>query len=297
MKKFKLDDAEIIEMLKNGTLKIDESSEDYYKFLAWKNKGKEKKYVRFYIYLKTPYGWGTGYNEEQARQFRRHIGEIAEHTGFYIQSGSGYGECEKLFNPNDIMEEIYCHPMELSGTLAIENVEKFEEACKLLLKEPYGYNFTRTFGEVKPYCCEEEVIADLVKNEEDILKERKGKSPWVAMNEKTKFVPVKEYNFIARTKDFFSGLEQAVVQFLEESNYRLGMCKDLPREDLLNDRDFAANLVDNQQMIMDYIKGKSLNEIKNSAEEVRKLLGWKEEKHPRTLNYIRRFCIECYYRQ
>ena len=74
MKKFKLDDAEIIEMLKNGTLKIDESSEDYYKFLAWKNKGKEKKYVRFYIYLKTPYGWGTGYNEEQARQFRRHIG-------------------------------------------------------------------------------------------------------------------------------------------------------------------------------------------------------------------------------
>ena len=101
MKKFKLDDAEIIEMLKNGTLKIDESSEDYYKFLAWKNKGKEKKYVRFYIYLKTPYGWGTGYNEEQARQFRRHIGEIAEHTGFYIQSGSGSGECDKPSDDNN----------------------------------------------------------------------------------------------------------------------------------------------------------------------------------------------------
>ena len=300
MKEFKLDNERIIELLKSGALKIDESSEAIHEFKAWKNAGTEpKKYYRFMVVLHTPYQWGGGYSESEATLFTRLTHQIAEKIGLYIQTKDGWGSCESMFNPNDKMEEIYCHPMDYSGTASEELIHKLEEACKEILVEPYGYSRTNNLGEVKDYCSEHEVIADLVKHEKEIFVERKHSDRWVAMNEKSKYVPVKEYNFIGRTSAFFHGLEECVVQFLNETACRLGQWKDLPdmSDGLVQDHDYTNWLIKHEDAIKELVKGKTITEVEGLTYKVGELLQFSDKQIEQKGKMIRRFCVECYYRQ
>lgn len=93
----------------------------------------EKENQKTYYYqisLDTPYKWGEGYanaTEEAILSNELALKSIPEIIGFELYKDffkKGSGECDSYYNPDNNWEEIYLHPMEITGTLTAETVKK-----------------------------------------------------------------------------------------------------------------------------------------------------------------------------
>lgn len=90
----------------------------------------EGKYFYFHIFLDTPYKWGPGYGEATGEEIYanrmnfKKIFESLSNNGdvWLILEEKNSGSAPIWYNRDDQMEEIYAHPMELSGTLKIEKI-------------------------------------------------------------------------------------------------------------------------------------------------------------------------------
>lgn len=147
-----------------------------------------EKYNYYIINLNTPYKWGAGYSdasEEEITSNEFALKEIMRLIGFELYDNpekSCWG-CNIYYSPENLWEEIYLHPMEITGTLKNETVTKI---VKFLTENEYPFtklDAVKAYDEERKYTFEE-VIERYNSIDEEIFKKMYKKNYGVlAMND------------------------------------------------------------------------------------------------------------------
>ena len=132
------------------------------------------KYYEFKIFLETPYKWGGGYDgatKEEIQSNEKAFNQCflflqGKNANWKIQKGGNF-ESDTWFN-NDPecmngIEEIYAHPMELSGVLEYSTLLELAEFVRNSNFENTKLQNVRIFDEVKKYTYKEVVVQFLTK--------------------------------------------------------------------------------------------------------------------------------------
>lgn len=93
----------------------------------------KEKYYETKITLDTPYKWGIGYEkatQEEIESNEQAIKQTLLSIGFKIEPKESDYSCDSYYNPNNRMEEIFAHPMELSGVMTQETRDMIVEHLK-----------------------------------------------------------------------------------------------------------------------------------------------------------------------
>ena len=84
---------------------------------------------KVYFRIEVGYVWGKGYTDEQHIAFEKEVQEIF--------SALGWGRWKKVLRSSSWTcffgitdENLYCHPMSISGDIDIERIPSIEEALK-----------------------------------------------------------------------------------------------------------------------------------------------------------------------
>lgn len=115
-----------------------------------------KKYVRFKIWLETPYKWGSGYGNATSREValnKEALRDITEKIGF-VKDDLNDSDLV-YYNKLDGFEELYMHPMEISGVIA---EDKYDELVRIIKEGNYEvtkYVSDKVIREAKMYTFEE----------------------------------------------------------------------------------------------------------------------------------------------
>lgn len=164
-----------------------------------------QKFYRTAIFLDSPYKWGPGYSEasrEEIESNNNALIEIMKEIGFKKYEPifeRDHGSCPSYYNEENKFEEIYLHPMEISGTMTIETRNRI---LQILNDKNYSHTkFDRiTVGEEEiPYTFEQvlEILNNNVTGEklEQLFKKTHG---YMAMNEDISMFGFnfKEYCFV-----------------------------------------------------------------------------------------------------
>ncbi len=116
-----------------------------------------KVYYEFRIWLLSPYKWGDGYGkatQEEIESNEKALKEIIKMLGWSIKEKEHSWDCNVVYNKEDDMEEIYMHPMELSGVATKETIEKIESFIK---EKDFPYtkvSETKMFDKIKKWDIE-----------------------------------------------------------------------------------------------------------------------------------------------
>lgn len=120
----------------------------------------EKECYEFRVLLETPYKWGEGYSKASAEDVEQNLKDINSlkdflKGNFKVQEKEHFGGCPSWWNSLDDVEEIYVHPMELSGVLRGENIIRLQKALRESNFPVTKFLEIRVFGTVKSYQPEE----------------------------------------------------------------------------------------------------------------------------------------------
>lgn len=91
----------------------------------------ESVYKKVRINLITAYKWGRGWTSSEAEAFKNEVFPALERAGFVIKEGTSYGGCETLTDKENFSQTyLYLHPMEFTGYLKDEDIEKVLNVVK-----------------------------------------------------------------------------------------------------------------------------------------------------------------------
>ena len=94
----------------------------------------EQKYYHYHIDLNSPYKWGEGYNGVDSLTIslnEQTLREAMNYIGFELYDAKdSYISCPSYYNKENKFEEIYLHPMEISGTMTEDTANKIVEYFK-----------------------------------------------------------------------------------------------------------------------------------------------------------------------
>lgn len=176
-------------------------------------------FYHFQILLDTPYKWGDGYGSassndisENNKAFEEIFNFLNQEKTWKIVEAQHSFECPSWYNTENEIEEIYSHPMELSGTLEYDKIIALAEFIE-------NSNFKRTkledlrFHEVVESYSYKEAYDIFTNNLEKALVElKKEHSYGVPSNYKFKEFGLnfKPYGFV---KNYFNKTQDEIKKF------------------------------------------------------------------------------------
>ena len=95
-------------------------------------------YVKVYFRIESRYVWGKGMAETTNTAFDKEIKSIFKTLGFTIKEPEKFSHCSIEVQRGS--ENLYCHPMNLSGEIKQENIKTIENA----LKKAHTFQFRKT---------------------------------------------------------------------------------------------------------------------------------------------------------
>ena len=163
-----------------------------------------QKYYHFNINLNSPYKWGGGYEGVDSLTISLHEKTLAEamnYIGFEkYEEKQCYGSCPSYYNKVNKFEEIYLHPMQISGTMTEETVSKIIEYFenKNTIYPNTIINNIHRGTEEKQYTYQEVIEFYNSLNEKDLINLYKKHYGRLAMNYNFKELGMnfKEYCFV-----------------------------------------------------------------------------------------------------
>ena len=155
----------------------------------------DESYYNFKIALNSPYKWGPGYGEASDDEIRSNENALDALERFLEFRKVEKVDFRDVYNPMDQMEEIFIHPMELTGVAKISTLRKIVEFINnsnfKYTKIDYSFSNNsegfKLFGAKMTYTYEEifERLKTITDDEIKILKARHGS---LAMNQDLKCI-------------------------------------------------------------------------------------------------------------
>lgn len=122
------------------------------------------RYVRTYIRVNAGYVWGSGMERDKTEAFYEEVKSILEPLGFTWVPNKYDSACPRAVRG---IESLYCHPMDLSGYLAVDQVQKVSEAIKAANPTTFQVRAVDTYTEGYAY-SEFDLKVTLQSRQEDV---------------------------------------------------------------------------------------------------------------------------------
>jgi hypothetical protein len=114
-------------------------------------------YVKCYFRIEAGYKWGKGMDDNLLKEFNKELAEIFKPLGFKVKEPEFSNASIEVWRG---AENLYCHPMNLSGEIKKENIKEIETAIKKA--KTFSFRCVDTYDEMFNY-TQEELKAELEK--------------------------------------------------------------------------------------------------------------------------------------
>lgn len=81
-------------------------------------------YQKVYFRIETGYQWGLGHGEDENKRFNEELARIFPTIGFTMVTSNISSASKSAVRGK---EELYCHPMDISGIIRIESISEIEQ--------------------------------------------------------------------------------------------------------------------------------------------------------------------------
>jgi hypothetical protein len=130
-------------------------------------------YVKCYFRIEAGYKWGKGMDDNLLKEFNKELVEIFKPLGFKVKEPE-FSNCSiEVWRG---AENLYCHPMNLSGEIKKENIKEIEIAIKNA--KTFSFRCVDTYDEMLNYTTDEFILELTINRgiiEKDILEMFKTK--------------------------------------------------------------------------------------------------------------------------
>jgi hypothetical protein len=121
-------------------------------------------YRHVYFRIESGYVWSKGHTPEQSEAFHKEIDEIFLSDGWEIQKSKGSAGCETAVKGK---EQLYLHPMDLSGVVLEENIPHIESL--LSDRETFKHRMTDVYEQV--FDISKDEYLQMLKDKEEYIKQ------------------------------------------------------------------------------------------------------------------------------
>lgn len=128
------------------------------------------EFFETHIFLNSPYYDGKGMYSYLYPIFDKLCYELAEKLSWRIHKRKHDWDCIVLYSDDNLYEEVYCHPTDISGIISEKNIKIIEEFWKEKT-QIFTYSRTKIINPIETFNSDQELIERMLQIKENLKDE------------------------------------------------------------------------------------------------------------------------------